>query len=436
MKSLLILIAIFSSASLTYGASNKELTLSLGESRKLPLKGRSTVWIQDRGIIKADGLGAQLVISAAKEGKTVLKVGDETYQVNVLHPNKMNSLGDLQSYLKNIVGISASISEGDLLIVGQLYRLEDWKKIAEIAKTKSFTYQMHANISRDLQNEAQEHFRKLFEHSKVPPQTVIFEPQPEIRVSASELAVKKYQALLSPFGVAVIKDENSLEIAPTVKVEITVAEIKRDLSLKYGLHWPSNYSAKILSSGEKVVDELKFSLNALENNGYGKILASPNILCRSGKEAEFLAGGEFPIKIMNFKTQDVIWKRYGILLRVKPKADAAGRISLSIETEVTTLDDAHTVDNIPGVLTNRVSSHFDLTKPQTIALSGLLKSEDGRSSEGLPLLSRLPILGALFSSKDYRENRSELVIFVRPTILKEEEEANKLQHLGSKDSDL
>jgi pilus assembly protein CpaC len=218
-----------------------------------------------------------------------------------------------------------------------------------------------------------------------------------------------------------VRDEQSLDIAPTIKVEITVAEIKRNLSLKYGLRWPSGYSAKILKTGETELDDLPFNLTALESQGYGKILASPNILCRSGKEAEFLAGGEFPIKIMNFKTQDVVWKRYGILLRVKPRADSAGRISLSIETEVTTLDDAHKVDDIPGLLTNRVSSHFDLTRPQTIALSGLIKREEGNSSEGAPFLSRIPVLGALFSSKDFRENRSELVIFVRPVILSEDE---------------
>lgn len=439
MKNLISFIILISSASLAQPLQNKDLTLSLGEARRLPLKGNSNVWIQNREIIKAEGLGSQLVVQASREGKTVLKVGSDTYQVSVVHPNKMNSLSDLKNTLKNIVGISAQVAEGDLLVGGHLYRLTDWIRISEIAKAKSFTYQMQADLSEDLQNEAQTYFRNLFERSKLPPQTIIFEPHPEVRILAPDLAAKKYQTLLSPFGISVIKDENSLEIAPTVKVEITVAEIKRDLSIKYGLKWPSNYSAKILSNGEKVVDELKFNLNALENNGYGKILASPNILCRSGKEAEFLAGGEFPIKVMNYKTQDVIWKRYGILLRVKPKADSAGRISLSIETEVTTLDDAHTIDNIPGVLTNRVSSHFDLTRPQTIALSGLLKSEDGRSSEGVPFLSRLPILGALFSSKDFRENRSELVIFVRPTILKEDTdstESSEIKHLQVKDSGL
>ncbi len=111
-------------------------------------------------------------------------------------------------------------------------------------------------------------------------------------------------------------------------------------------------------------------------------------------------------------------------------------MSISIETEVTTLDNSNKIDDIPGLLTNRVSSHFDLTKPQTIALSGLLKNEEGKSSEGVPFLARLPVLGALFASKDFSENRSELVIFVRPTILKENESSENPQHLSGKPFEL
>nr|WP_295900192.1 pilus assembly protein [uncultured Bdellovibrio sp.] len=426
MKNALLLFTFISSVSF----AQTELTLSLGESKNLSLKGNSSVWIQDREILKAEGQGSRLVIKGAREGRTVLKLGSETYHVQVLHPNKTDSLAELKKDLQGIVGLSAQVGEGDLLIKGHLYRLQDWVKLADFARAKAFSYSMRAELSSELQTDAQKYFQELFERAKLPPQTLIFEPSPEIRVSAPDLAFKKYQQILSPFGISVLRDENSLEMAPTVKVQITVAEIKRDLSIQYGLQWPSSYSAKILSTGKRVMDEdLPFNLQALEGQGYGKILASPNILCRSGKEAEFLAGGEFPIKIMNYKAQDVVWKRYGILLRVKPKADAAGRISLSIETEVSTLDDSRKVDGIPGILTNRVSSHFDLTRPQTIALSGLLKSEDGNSSQGLPFLSRLPVIGALFSSKDFRENRSELVIFVRPTILKEGDDGEGLEHL-------
>jgi len=205
-----------------------------------------------------------------------------------------------------------------------------------------------------------------------------------------------------------------------VKVQITVAEVKKDAFLSYGVQWPSNYTAQVIPGATAAENSgLSIALQALESKGLGRVLARPNLLCRSGKEAEFVAGGEFPIKIMNFKIQDIVWKRYGILLKIKPMADFSGRMSISLETEISNLD-GHSVDGIPGLLTNRVQSHFDLSESKTIALSGLIKSESTESQVGLPGLARIPILGSLFSSKDFRENRTELVIFVKPEIVQED----------------
>ncbi|WII73144.1 pilus assembly protein [Bdellovibrio sp. 22V] len=406
-------------------AQPKKLLLALGDSRRITVSGNSSVWIQDRDILKAEGAGSSLVIRGLREGTTLIKTGSDTFYVQVVHPTKTNAFAAFEAHVKNIVGLQATLAEGDLLISGQLYRFQDWLKLRSLALDHTVTYQMRAMLAPAVKAAAERYFENLFERTKLPPQTVLFEPHAEVRVNANEVLVKRYQKILAPFGIHVLRDETSLDIAPTIKVQITVAEIRKDFSLKYGLRWPSSYSAQVLQNGEVEGSNLPFDLTALEGNGTAKILASPNILCRSGKEAEFLAGGEFPIKIMNYKIQDIVWKRYGILLRVKPKADSAGRISLSIDTEVSTLDKSTAVDDIPGVLTNRVSSHFDLSKPKTIALSGLLKNEDSDKSEGLPFLSRLPILGPLFSSKDFRENRTELVIFVRPTILKDGEESSE-----------
>lgn len=429
MKKLLFF--IFLLLPLLVFAQSPQLIIPLGGSHKIPIKGLPAVWIENREVLRAEGIGNAVILKGTKGGTSLLRIGGDLYQVQVLHPTKTESFTELKNELSDIVGLKAHFSGGDLVISGRLYRLKDWLHLADFARSKTISFRLQAEIASDLQKEARLYFQELLEKSRLPPQTLIFSTDIEVRVNTNKETFKKYQQTLSPFGITVLGDEQSLDIAPTVKVEITVAEVKRNISLKYGLRWPSSYSAQIVKNGDVEQDALPFNLTALEAQGQGKVLASPNILCRSGKEAEFLAGGEFPIKIMNYKTNDVVWKRYGILLRIKPLADSSGRISLSIETEVTTLDTANKVDDIPGLLTNRVSSHFDLTRPQTIALSGLLKQEDGKSSEGLPFLARLPVLGALFSSKDFRENRSELVIFVRPTILKEEAaETSSLSHLG------
>lgn len=431
MKALLFFLTL----SLSLPALAEVLTLHLGQSQNVPLSGSSNVWIQDRQVVSGEASGAGLKIKGLREGISLVRVGGKSYRVQVIHPDKASALGELEKHVKTRVGLYVQLDRSRLLVGGRLYRWADWEKLASLLRDTDVSYVMKAQLNENLQTEAQAFFGKLLEKAKLPPQTLIFDPEPEVRVKGTALAISRYEQLLRPYGIQVTKDETSLELEPTIKVEITVAEIKRKAAMQYGIKWPPGYSATVYPDGLIEKSELPFTLNALEENGLGKVLASPNILCRSGKEAEFLAGGEFPIKILNYKAQDVIWKRYGILLRVKPRADAAGRLSISLETEVSTLDKANGVDGIPGVLTNRVSSHFDLTKPQTIALSGLLKNEEGNSSTGLPLLSRLPIIGALFSSKDFQENRSELVIFVRPSILKEGDKSSPA-HLSQGRNDI
>jgi pilus assembly protein CpaC len=429
MKTLLIIFSLtFSIATL---AAPSEIILSLGESTHLTINPRSSVWIQDRAILKADTVGSQLNIKGASEGMTTVRIDNALYRIQVIHPGKRAALTDLKKMLSKFIGLTAEVGDGDLLVTGRLYRMQDWNRLAETLKDSGITYQMRAAMSATLQNESQQYFSDLLNKAKIPPQTIIFVPVPEIRVAGNDLVLHKYQKLLKPYGISIVKDQSSLDIAPTVKVQITVAEVIHSNALKYGIKWPEKYSATVMPKDGNPWGEAIFTANMFEEKGFGKILASPNIICRSGSEAEFLAGGEFPIKIMNYEVQDIVWKRYGILLRVKPRADAAGRISLSIETEVSTLDQARAVDGVPGVLTNRVSSHFDLTRPQTIALSGLLKNDDGDSSSGLPVLSRIPILGPLFSSKDFRDNKSELVIFVRPSIMNENDNNDSSpRHIG------
>lgn len=425
---ILILISLVSLAS--WGRS---LTLSLGEDKVFSLASGSRIWIQDRQILRASEKGShEIQIHGMKEGQTRLRIGKDLYDVQVVHPAQQQALLNLQESLRHFIGLHANLKQNELQVEGHLYRMADWTKLAEIMRPLQINYQMRAQLSESLQKEALKSFRDQLKKMKLPPQNIIFNEAPEVRVAGSALVLKKYQNFFSAYGVVIQQDEKSIDMTPTVKVQITVAEVRKDMEIKYGLKWSPTYTAQILGSGGGLTwDDTPFEVDALEANGYGKVLASPNLVCRSGEDAEFMAGGEIPIRMMNYRVEDIVWKDYGVMLTIHPVADSAGRMSISIETEVSSLDYSHAVEGIPSLLINRVSSHFDLSQPQTIALSGMIKSENQNSSEGLPLLSRVPILGPLFSSKDFVENRTELVIFVRPSILDEDEAevAGSAQHL-------
>lgn len=398
----------------------ENVVLKLGETRRLPLGANEHVWVQNKKTLLIANSGKSLQITGRSEGSTVIDIGDHVYQIQVLHPLQKNLGKDFEKQLHQSLGLRLSYEKNQVVVGGKLFLWQDWLRLAEAAQRNETTYVMAAEIPEHLQEQADRYWQEEMERLGLPRVPVHFGHGLEARIATGSEMYEKYAKIFEPFGVTLEKDKEAVNIAPVVRVQITVAEVKHEFITQYGLEWPSSYNATLVQgTNEPVVDDLVFSAHALEQQGQGKILASPTILCRSGKEAEFLAGGEFPIKIINFKMQDVVWKKYGVILKVKPQADTSGRMSIALQTEVSTLDTAHAVDGIPGVLSNSISSHFDLTRPQTIALSGLIKNEESQGSVGLPLLSRLPILGALFSSKDFRENRTELVIFVKPSIMKE-----------------
>lgn len=400
-------------------AQAESLLLKIGDDIKLPAPANNRLWVQNRKILNIISRGGLVILSAIGEGNTNVQVGEKNYQVQVIQPLKKVLLNNFEKDIKKTLGLRLKVKNHQVTVTGKLYRWEDWLLLAKISEQTGISYAMAAEIPQSLQNKVQALWQQEYIKEGLAPVPVHFSHTLQARLSVDAATFSKYEEVLGPFGVLLEKDALALNLEPVVKVEITVAEVRRDFALRYGIQWPSSYSARILATGERQFEDLLLNAQALEQSGQGKILASPNLLCRSGKEAEFLAGGEFPIKITNYKAQDVVWKKYGIVLKVRPKADSSGRMSIALETEVSTIDPSRTVEGIPGLLTNRVSSHFDLSQSQTIALSGLIKNEEGKSVEGLPALSRLPILGALFSSRDFKENRTELVILVRPSIMRE-----------------
>src|SRR5690606_20444887 len=108
---------------------------------------------------------------------------------------------------------------------------------------------------------------------------------------------------------------------------------------------------------------------------------------------------------------------HGIMLSFKPLADRSGKLSLSLSVEISLIDQAQSIDGIPGLLVNRVESHLNLVESQTIVLSGLIKEQTGKSTQGIAALKNIPVIGLLFSSEDFRNDRTELVVFVTPKVL-------------------
>lgn len=401
----------------SFTAHSSEIWLKVGETRVLPAPTEAVVRIGQRGIIRVVESGASIRVIGMKPGFTSLAIDHQVHGVRVSLSGQKDFAHQLRRELNQMMGLKLSADTSRMEIHGTLLRFSDWLKLAEVSRQFQGEYSFRAKAHADVATEAMDHFRRLAHTNGLP--ILRFTASPEFTAhlpqSGSGL-MKTAERLLAPYGIRVASGSAEISLQPLVRTRVILAEVSKSFSRTLGMQWPSEYKAQLLPSLSAQKEDFVATLKALAAEGQAQVLASPNLLCRSGGEARFHAGGEFPIRMIGRHSQDVAWKPHGVILNVRPKADFQGAISLELETEVSLLDMAHAVEGVPAIKKSSVKSHFDLPGRRTIALSGLLRKELGENSEGLPFLSGIPVLGRLFASKNYLQHRSELVVFVTPEI--------------------
>jgi pilus assembly protein CpaC len=163
-------------------------------------------------------------------------------------------------------------------------------------------------------------------------------------------------------------------------------------------------------------------IDALKENGLTKVLAEPTLITTSGKTANFLAGGEYPIPVPSENGIAIEYKTFGVGLNFTPTVLSNNKISMEVKPEVSELDftNALAISGyvVPGLSTRRVSTTIELADGQSFAIAGLLKEDVREIVSKFPILGDIPILGVLFRSTSFRKNETELVIIVTPHLVK------------------
>lgn len=265
---------------------------------------------------------------------------------------------------------------------------------------------------------------------------------------------EKVDKVLEPFTEGI---DNLLvvgEAKQMVEVDCHILELTKSFSEVFGLDWsgaagssPSPLTT-ITSAATDTADKISeifrlvdFTRSALDveimaavNQGKGKVLAKPKLLCLSGEEASFLVGGEVPVvKVTSSSAgdtvaEDVEYKEYGVKLNIQPVVFDNGDIKLNLTTEVKELstegqyvrsDDT----TVKAFVTRNTSTVLRLKPNQAVIISGLFKDKVTKDDIGrVPGLGNIPILGALFRSKDYQDDQTELVISLVPRLINTEKD--------------
>jgi pilus assembly protein CpaC len=289
-------------------------------------------------------------------------------------------------------------------------------------------------------------------------------PDEDIQVTASGNTVTVSGTVKDPNSVARALDMakatgatviDNLVAPPAVQVLVRVrfAEINRtalrDWSTRFATLNPHKLSDKGDYSGtsDPTVgsDAITFLLNsgnanlqafiaAATQKGDLRTLAEPNLMTLPGKEAYFLAGGEFPYPSVQSGTSagavSIVFKEFGIRLRFTPNIARNGAIRLKVLPEVSSLDFANGLTiqgfQIPSLRTRRAETEVELREGQYLAIAGLMDNETTRNLTKIPFLGDIPILGELFKSRGIRDRRTELLVVVTPELVQAGEVSPKV----------
>jgi pilus assembly protein CpaC len=243
-----------------------------------------------------------------------------------------------------------------------------------------------------------------------------------------------------------------------VMLKVTVAEVARSIIKQLGIDLSAtlNYGTSVvtfnnsnpftannapivgtnaLTTSFGSTPSVKATLRAMESAGVVRTLAEPNLTAISGESATFISGGEFPIPTgvtcqtttagaVGQCVQTVSFKKFGISLNFTPVVLNEGRISLRVMTEVSEVSSENALTGgaggttIPSIKTRRAETTLEIPSGGSMAMAGLIQDQTKQAINGLPGLSTLPVLGALFRSRDYINNQTELMVIVTPFIVR------------------
>ncbi|MEJ2724861.1 MAG: type II and III secretion system protein family protein [Deltaproteobacteria bacterium] len=164
-------------------------------------------------------------------------------------------------------------------------------------------------------------------------------------------------------------------------------------------------------------------IDALKADGLIKILAEPTLIALSGQNAYFLAGGEYPVPVpQGLGTVAIEYKSFGVGLSFTPTVLADNKINMKVAPEVSELDFSNAIQFsglvVPGLSTRKAETVVELADGQSFAIAGLLRDTVRDAIEKYPLLGDIPVLGALFRSRSFQKNETELIIIATPHLVK------------------
>ena len=406
--------------------SSQSLEVLIGETRTLKVNNPKQVKIGNPDLIDVVGASkTELLLSGLKEGETKLTIVDRYGERNYFVRVVKESLERLKERVAIL--LEAGGFNNLMLAMGE--------------------YERKIFILGEISSEQTDSFNKALE---------------PIKDSIIDMVKKKEQ------------------VVPSVEIDVEVYEIKKTALDNLGFNWstasgktitytepsaskplgnlvenmivPTQYYKLLKSWGRSEALSMNFDL--MESKSELRTLARPKLVVQSGKEASFLVGGERPIIVKSTTTAgsgssttqyDVEYKEFGVKLNFKPVVKEDDIILISLETEISEVDDDTALSlgdevSTPGIKKSTTKTELTVLDGQTVLLAGLIKTEDTTGRSKVKGLGNIPFIGALFRAKSINKSDREIVISLKPTIIrplgkKEKAQATQSAYDAGKDQE-
>ena len=258
----------------------------------------------------------------------------------------------------------------------------------------------------------------------------------------------------SPREYAVVEDAlRKLDVPPyQVLIEAAITEVSLNDNLKYGLQWNFTQGTSSFSQSDGTTatpvrsfpgfsymlntSDINAVLNALEQRTTLKVVSAPKLVVLNNQTAALQVGDQVPIQTQSSQStvtgsapviNSIEYRDTGVIFKVTPRVNAGGLVLLDIAQEVSDVSN-RTISGIssPIISTRRIATTIAVQDGQVVTLGGLFRDSDTWQRNGLPLLSRIPVVGGLFGNHDKTKARTELLVLIKPHVLRSADDAREV----------
>ncbi len=410
-----------------------------------------TLWIAPKEIFGEDK-------TASQDTKQDAKQDSKDLPPDILHQDEVHMLKGELTPIKAYSLVRVSVSDPDIADIANVTNDEILLLAKKPGQSALFVWDQYGKrtimirvYAEDL-NILKTRLEELFKVAKIDGVNLevnLYEGKVVASGNLSEQKKAEADAIIHPYMTNVInllREDISNDL---VQVDVQLAELNATASKSIGLDWVDQINITEGLPGKGLVDSTAQSsipfadsifkvaklrrttsvsavINAVVEEGKGRVLSKPKLVVKSGKEASFLVGGQVPISTTsttvggNVQT-NVEFKDFGISLTITPTIQQ-DKVNVVMNTEVSEVDPTHSVGQVPAFATRTAQTQLLLDDQQTIILAGLIKHVEGETVRKVPFLGDIPIVGAVFRSRKTPSSNNqdtELIISVTPTILRQ-----------------